>query len=144
MGLRIGALARRTGATAATIRYYESVGLLPRPGRQAAGQREYGEVDVERLKFILRCRDFGFSINEVHDLVTLKGDRGRPCVEVRDMARMRLEEIRTNLFELAELERSVAEFLESCETDCQGGPGPDCPVLRDLAGPKPDHFGRAR
>jgi DNA-binding transcriptional MerR regulator len=59
-GLRIGALARRTGTTAPTIRYYEEIGLLHRAGRHSGGHRVYSEEDVRRLFFIRRCREFGF------------------------------------------------------------------------------------
>jgi DNA-binding transcriptional MerR regulator len=69
--LKIGALARQTGTNAPTIRYYEEIGLLPSAGRQAGNQRVYGEADVKSLTFIRRCRQFGFSIDQVRSLVAL-------------------------------------------------------------------------
>jgi DNA-binding transcriptional MerR regulator len=65
MNLKIGALAESTGTNAPTIRYYESIGLLPCPGRRGGGQRTYGDEVVKRLTFICRCRDFDFPIDKV-------------------------------------------------------------------------------
>ena len=79
--LRIGALAERTGTNAPTIRYYDEIGRLWPADRQASGQRTYGEEDVKRLTFIRRCRDFGFSIEQVRSLVTLVQDRDQSCTD---------------------------------------------------------------
>ncbi len=135
MSLRIGTLAERAGTNTPTIRYYESVGLLPRPDRRAGGQRAYGEDDVRRLTFIRRCRDFGFGVDQVRVLVELVQDRQRSCTEARDLAREHLQVVRGRLAELLELEASLAAFVAECEADCAGGAGPDCVVLADLADP---------
>ena len=82
-GYKIGELAERTRTNAPTIRYYEQIGLLPRPDRQEGNQRRYADADVRRLTFIRRCRDFGFSIDQVRALVTLVADRSRSCLEAR-------------------------------------------------------------
>lgn len=123
-GLKIGDLAERTGTNAPTVRYYEEIGLLPQPDRQEGNQRRYGENDVRRLTFIRRCRDFGFSIDQVRTLVTLVQDRSRTCLEARDLAQAHLAEVRAKLKELRELERGIAGFVESCNIKCVGGPGP--------------------
>jgi DNA-binding transcriptional MerR regulator len=135
MALKIGVLAERTGTNAPTIRYYEDIGLLPRPDRREGGQRSYGEDDVKRLTFIRRCRDFGFPIEQVRTLTSLMQDRGRSCMEARDIAQDHLAAVRAKLIELKALERSIAGFVESCDASCAGGPGPDCVILEDLAQP---------
>lgn len=84
--MKIGSLAERTGTNAPTIRYYEEIGLLPRPSRRDGGQRSYGEEDVRRLTFIRRCREFGFPIEQVRTLAALFQDQGRSCMEARDLA----------------------------------------------------------
>lgn len=131
-GHRIGALAERTGTNAATIRYYEQINLLPRADRQDGNQRRYGDEDVRRLTFIRRCRDFGFSIEQVRTLVALVQDRSRSCMEARDLAQTHLNDIRVKLRELRELEKSIAQFVAVCDAECAGGPGPDCVILDDL------------
>jgi len=96
--LTIGQLAKAAGVTTPTIRYYEEIGLLPPAGRSAAGQRIYVETDLERLTFIRRCRDFGFSIDQVRVLeasleafaeqcdTICAGGPGRDCVVFATMA----------------------------------------------------------
>ena len=134
-GLKIGALAERTGTNAPTVRYYEEIGLLPRADRQDGGQRRYSDEDVKRLTLIRRCREFGFPIKQVRSLAALVQDPDRSCLEARDLAREHLAAVRAKLRELKALERSIASFVASCETGCAGGPGPDCTILEDLAKP---------
>ena len=130
--LKIGALAKQVGTSSPTIRYYESIGLLPAATRQAGGQRTYDADDVRRLTFIRRCRDFGFSIDQVRLLADLSEDRGRSCSEVRDIANEHLQAIRSKLAELQALERTIASFAQSCTSACAGGPGPECVPLVNL------------
>lgn len=131
-GHRIGTLAERTGTNAATIRYYEEINLLPRPDRQEGNQRRYGDDDVRRLTFIRRCRDFGFSIEQVRTLVSVVQDRSRSCTEARDLAQAHLSEIQAKRRELEALEKSIAHFIVLCDAECAGGPGPDCCIVDDL------------
>jgi DNA-binding transcriptional MerR regulator len=130
--MRIGDLAERTGTSAPTIRYYEQIGLLRRAARQEGGQRVYSRDDVEWLTFIRRCRDFDFSIEQVRTLVSILGDPNSSCMAARDMAAEQLTTVRAKMRELKALERSLIAFVESCDTSCAGGPGPDCVILEDL------------
>lgn len=134
-GYRIGELALRTRTNAPTIRYYEQIGLLPRPERQDGNQRRYADTDVRKLTFIRRCREFGFSIDQVRTLTGLVADRSRSCTEARELAHGHLLEVRGKLRELEALEASIAEFVAQCDAQCAGGPGPDCVILEDLSGP---------
>jgi DNA-binding transcriptional MerR regulator len=123
----------RTGTNAPTIRYYEEIGLLRSADRQAGGQRVYGDADVKRLAFIRRCREFGFSIDQVRSLVALVQDPQSSCMHARDLAQEHLAAVRAKLAELKALERSIAAFVVSCDASCAGGPGPDCVILDDLS-----------
>ena len=131
--LSIGAVAKRTGCTVPTVRYYEEIGLLPPADRTDAGQRHYGLATLRRLTFIRRCRDFGFSIDQVRELVSLVDQPDRPCTEVRDIAAIHLAQVRRKLDELKTLEASLDAFVCSCETACAGGAAVDCTILEDLA-----------
>ncbi|WP_056005808.1 helix-turn-helix domain-containing protein [Frateuria sp. Soil773] len=133
IGMKIGTLAKVTGTSAPTIRYYEEIGLLPRPARQAGSQRVYGDEDIRRLIFIRRCRDFGFAIEQTRILVSLVQDRERSCTEARDLAQAHLDVVREKLDELRALEKSIAAFVRSCDASCAGGPGADCVILEELA-----------
>jgi len=130
--LSIGVLAQQTGCTVPTIRYYEEIGLLPTGPRTEGGRRVYGQAAVRRLTFIRRCRDFGFTIEQVRELVGLVDEPDRPCMEVRDVAARHLAQLRQKLAELQALESSVAAFVCSCDTACAGGAVLDCTILEDL------------
>jgi len=134
--LSIGTVAKQTGCTVPTIRYYEEIGLLPLADRSDSGQRLYGGAAARRLTFIRRCRDFGFSIEQVRQLVSLVDEPDRPCIEVRDIAAMHLGEVRKKLNALRELEASLAGFVTSCNAACAGGASVDCTILEDLTLPK--------
>lgn len=136
--LSIGLVARRTGATVPTVRYYEEIGLLPAASRTASGQRSYDEATVRRLVFIRRCRDFGFSIDQVRELVGLVDEPDRPCVEVRDIAASHLQQVRRRLDELKALETPLSAIVCGCDVACAGGAAVDCTILEDLAVPGED------
>ncbi len=129
----IGVLARQTSCTVPTIRYYEEIGLLPTGPRTEGGRRVYGDDAFRRLNFIRRCRDFGFSIEQVRALVGLVDQADRPCTEVRDVAVAHLTVLREKLAELQALEKSMSAFVCSCDAACAGGPAVDCTILEDLA-----------
>jgi MerR family copper efflux transcriptional regulator len=133
--ISIGVLAQQAGCTVPTIRYYEEIGLLPAGPRTAAGRRLYREATVKRLTFIRRCRDFGFSIDQVRALVALVDEPQRPCIEVRDIASGHLAQVRRKLEELQALEACLSAFVASCDTACAGGLSVDCTILEDLAHP---------
>lgn len=135
MTLKIGTLAVKTGTNPPTIRYYEDIGLLPRPARRQGGQRSYGPEDVRRLTFIRRCREFGFSIERIRGLSSVMHDPGRSCLEAKEIAEAHLREVREKLAELQALEHSIGEFVAACEAACCAGPGPDCVILEDLSAP---------
>jgi MerR family copper efflux transcriptional regulator len=133
--ISIGLLARQASCTVPTIRYYEEIGLLPSVPRTDGGRRIYGAATVRRLSFIRRCRDFGFSIEQVRELVRLIDEPNRPCVEVRKVAAKHLAQVRDKLAKLQALERSMEAIVESCDTACASGTTVDCTILEDLASP---------
>lgn len=135
--LSIGAVAARTGCTVPTIRYYEEIGLMQPGPRTDAGRRVYGDAAVRRLTFVRRCREFGFSIGDVRDLVDLVDAPDTPCLEVRTIAAEHLGRVRAKLAELQALEASLAAFVGGCDTTCAGGAAGDCTILDDLTARDP-------
>ena len=131
--MTIGELAKRSGVNIPTIRYYEEVGLLRPPARKSSRHRIYETTDANGLTFIRRCRAFGFSIAEVRTLVDLTSSAARPCFEARDLAQSHLETVRVTISELRALEKSLKQFIQTCDTQCAGGPGKACAILNDLA-----------
>ena len=132
-GLTIGALAERTGCNVPTIRYYEEIALIPPAKRRPSGHRYYDRAAEEMLGFIRHCRDFGFSIEQVRELVSLAQSNDRDCFETRDIAQAHLNSVRTKLEELRALERSLSRFVRSCSDMCAGGPAAQCTILKDLS-----------
>ena len=86
MALRIGHLASATGTRVETIRHYERIGLLPKPGRSASNYRAYSSSDARRLGFIRHARGLGFDIAEVRSLLALADEPDRDCAEVDAIA----------------------------------------------------------
>lgn len=133
----IGAASKQTGCSVPTIRYYEEVGLLPPAPRTESNQRHYDQAAIRRLTFIRRCRDFGFTIEQVRELVGLVDKPNQDCVEVRDIAQMHLQDVQKKLAEFQALEASLSAFVCSCNSACAGGPAGDCTILEDLAAAVP-------
>ena len=128
-GLKRADLARRTGCNLETIRYYEKIGIMPEPPRTASRYRVYDERHVARLRFILRGRELGFSLDELRELLRLV-DRGtQTCAEVKTMTEQHLAEVRTKIADLKQIEKVLA----ATAAQCSGGEVPECPVLEALA-----------
>ncbi|MDQ6987798.1 MAG: heavy metal-responsive transcriptional regulator, partial [Mariprofundaceae bacterium] len=90
--MKIGELAKMTGVSIDTIRYYEQRGLIPTAVRSTSGYRQYSPEDVRRLKFIVQAKDLGFTLEETGQLLAIRAD-GRACAEVRAVAEAKAEEI---------------------------------------------------
>jgi DNA-binding transcriptional MerR regulator len=135
---RISELAHRTGFAPSTLRYYESVGLLPRPERTDAGYRMYDDSALERLGFIARAKQMGLALDDIAELVALWADG--PCAPVQERLRVLLDDkvsdVRLQLGELngfaAQLEhlRSSLEVIEPADR-C----GPGCGCDTELSAP---------
>lgn len=131
-GYKIGNLAARAGTNPPTIRYYEEIGLLRPADRARGGQRRYDDEDVRRLTIIRRCREFGFSVEQVRSLIAIQ-DLDRPCREADVISRAHLIAVREKLRELKSLEREITRFVERCEATCKGSTAQDCVMIEDLA-----------
>ena len=127
--LKRSELARRTGCNLETIRYYEKIGMMPEPPRTASGYRIYDDTHVARLRFILRGRELGFSIEELRGLLSLV-DRGtQTCAEVKALTERHLANVRTKIADLRRIEKVLADTAARCS----GEEVPECPVLETLA-----------
>jgi DNA-binding transcriptional MerR regulator len=122
-GVPIGVASIRSGVRVPTIRYYEQIGLLPKPPRTKSNWRLYSSADLRRLAFIRRARGLGFDIEAVRALLTLQDDPDQSCSAADTIARTRLAEVQQRLDSLtalkAELERMVAACSLGRIADCQ-------------------------
>jgi Cu(I)-responsive transcriptional regulator len=127
--LRIGDLAKATGTRVETIRYYERAGLLSAPGRTSGNYRAYGPAHLNRLSFVRRARDLGFTIEQVRELLDLADDRDRPCGAVDAIAREHLAEVERKIADLNALRRELAELIGRCRR----GTVAECRIVEALS-----------
>ena len=125
----IGELSRRSGVIAETIRYFEKIGILPVPPRNRSGYRVYSTLHLERLAFIRRSRELGFSQPEVRKLLTLVDEHSYTCAEVKEMTSKQLHIVKDKIADLQKLEHALAGMIEECD----GGNVPDCPIVDMLS-----------
>ena len=126
--LTIGGLSERTGVNIETM-YYERIGLLPAPCRSEGRHRLYDGSLVQRLQFVRRSRELGFSIEEIRALLRLVDQGGLACSEAKNITVSHLAEIRGKIADLKKLERVLTQMAMSCE----GNRLPECPILETLS-----------
>jgi DNA-binding transcriptional MerR regulator len=107
-GLLIGDVAKRTGVTAPTIRYYEGIGLLPSPARSGAGYRRYSDGTIEELRFIRKAQALGFSLDEVAEILQLSRSGKAPCSHVLSLAHQHLAAVDERIRQLRAFRRQLA------------------------------------
>ena len=113
------------------VRHYEALGLLPEVARTDNGYRQYTASDVHTLRFIRRCRDLGFSIEEIRQLLALWRDKRRASAQVKHIAQAHIHQLNERIAAMQAMQRSL-QALVSC---CKGDERPDCPILDDLGSP---------
>lgn len=129
--LTIGQIARLSGVGIETIRFYERQGLVPEPRRKPSGYRQYGDDVVERLAFIRRAKELGFTLSEIRSLLALRADPDSSAADVKHRARQKIAEIDDKIRSLQEIRSALAKIT----TACRGrGPLSDCPILDALEG----------
>ncbi len=106
-GMKIGELAKATGLTTKTIRYYELTRLLEEPRRTDSGYRLYTSQDVERLEFIKKAKNLGLSLEEIREILVLYEQRLSPCVHVLALLDRKLEQVNNMISELDEFRREL-------------------------------------
>lgn len=127
-GYAIGAMSRQTGVNIETIRYYERIEIMPRPDRTEGGNRQYNYEQLKRLFFIKRCRELGFSIEEIRALLRMTDAQDFTCGEVHAMTMEHLVTVKEKIADLRRLERS----LKTMAAECSKGDVPDCPIIDNL------------
>ncbi|MEY8828821.1 helix-turn-helix domain-containing protein [Sedimentitalea sp. XS_ASV28] len=127
--LRRSDLARLTGCNLETIRYYENIGIMPDPPRTAKNYRAYDDTHVARLRFVMRSRDLGFTLEEIRDLLGLVDGRAGTCADVQAMATRHIESVRAKIVDLKRIETVLTETV----SQCTGDDVPECAVIDALA-----------
>lgn len=126
----IGELAAATETKVVTIRYYEKIGLLPPPARSASNYRSYSADDLGRLRFIRRCRNLGFTLDQIRELLRLSSKAQHKCSDVDRIAAAHLSGIEDKIKDLQALARNLRGIAARCKG---GGRIADCRVIEALS-----------
>jgi MerR family mercuric resistance operon transcriptional regulator len=129
----IAGLAKSAGVDVETIRSYERMGLLPKPRRQPgrSGDAAYHREHLERLTFIRRAIEFGFSLESIGELLGLAGGL-RTCGDAYLVAERQLSEVRRHIADLVRAEAALAQLIATCP---RSGGARDCPLFIALSRP---------
>lgn len=127
--MMIGQLARMTATKVTTIRFYESIGLLPVPPRTTSGRRTYGAIDAQRLQFIRNGRRLGFSTEEIRSLIDLAESPAQDCSAASTIAARHLADVESRLSQLASLRDELAALTRSCTNEQIA----DCRIIQAIA-----------
>jgi Zn(II)-responsive transcriptional regulator len=133
--MNIGRLAKLADVRIDTIRYYERQKLLPPVARTQSGYRQYSQSDLERLRFILRSKDLGFSLAEIKDLLSLTSERESDMRRVKSKAEQRLAQVDGKIAELRRVRRGLKKLIEACPGH---GELKRCPIVAALSGGETD------
>ncbi len=127
--LTVGRLSRTVGINVETVRYYENIGLMPKPERKESGYRVYSDSDVERLRFIKKSKLLGFTLKEIKELLLLRIDDNTTCDDLREKAELKIEEVNLKIKELKKIKRALEKLARQCHINA---PKSECSILENL------------
>jgi len=127
--MKIGELGRATGTNIETIRYYERIGLLPKPARTDGNYRDYGSQHVERLTFVRHARGLGFDLSDIRSLLALTENPDQDCAEADRIASGHLDAVERKIARLQSLRGELSRMV----AQCRGGQIGSCQIMQSLA-----------
>lgn len=133
--IQIGKVSQQTGLSIDAIRFYERQRLLDRPPRTQGGFRLFNAQDIERIQFIQRAQQLGFSLPEIRELLVLRRDDGEACSHVRDLLRAKVATVRNKILELGALEEQLTKSLRKCERKLKASGDSHkgcCPAIEEI------------
>lgn len=127
--LSIGQVAKQTGVTVETVRFYEKRGLIEQAKRTASGYRQYVPGTVKRIRFIQHAKDAGFTLNDIAELLALRQAPGETCAPIRARAQAKIEAVDSKLRDLQRIRDALSKLVNKCDTNDALG---DCPIIESL------------
>ena len=112
--MKIGEVAKLSGTGIETIRFYEREGLLLEPERRPSGYRQYDESTVERLEYIRRAKELGFTLAEIRELMELSFVSQTCCDHIRQRAETKITDIESKIRNLQQMKRSLGKIVQRC------------------------------
>jgi Cd(II)/Pb(II)-responsive transcriptional regulator len=128
--MKIGEISKNSSVPVETIRYYEKIGLLPKPDRDASGYRSYRSTHLDRLLFIKRCRNLDMAQEEIRELIRFSEHPKADCQDIDALLARHLNHVRDRLKELTNLERTLQQLQKACS---DAGTVQDCGILEGLS-----------
>lgn len=128
--MKTSELAKNAGVNIETIRYYERLGLISKPSRTESNYRDFSPEVVERIRFIKRSQDLGFTLAEIHQLLAMTDSEQFSCEEIQQFASRKLQEIEAKIFDLQNMKGVLQGLLSKCEQTSGYG----CPIIDNLQG----------
>jgi DNA-binding transcriptional MerR regulator len=133
---KIGQVAQETGLSIDTIRFYEKQGLLRRSARTEGGFRLFGAREIQSLRFIRKCQELGFSLDEIRELLILRSEDVPACSHVKELLDQKLAHVLKKIEELQTLEHSLRVALRKCDRGLKTSSTSHegcCPVLEEIS-----------
>ena len=129
--LQIGEIAKRSGVSVDTVRFYEKRKLIPSVSRSQSGYRLFRSETVEQILFIKQAQELGFSLDEIKELLTPGGSE--ECSRVRDLLISKLAQLDNQLRKIKKFRGLLADHLTHCESELRvKGTDASCPVLIEI------------
>ena len=135
-GLTIGRLAKQVGVGIETVKFYERQGLIEPPPRTDSNYRVYPQAEVERLKFIKRAKDLGFTLKEIKELLELQHDPHATKADIKKRTVKKIENIKQKVRDLSRILHALEHLAGTCDGK---GPLSECPILEALTGENHEH-----
>jgi MerR family copper efflux transcriptional regulator len=127
--LTIGQVAKQTGVTVETVRFYEKQGLVDTPKRSGSGYRQYPPETVKRVRFIQNAKEVGFTLKDIAELLALRREPGTSCPDIKLRATLKIEEVEQKIRDLERIRNALARMILKCSNEA---PVSECPFLEEL------------
>ena len=127
--MTIGQVARNSGTSIETIRFYEREGLIEKPPRTESGYRNYQPDVISRLSFIRQAKSLGFSLMEIKELLSLKFSPETNCGDVKSQAEKKIIDIEHKIDSLQRMKLALDKLVTTCPGS---GPTSECPILEAM------------
>ena len=127
--LNIGQVAKQTGVTVETVRFYEKQGLIAAPQRTDAGYRQYPLDTVKRVRFIQHAKEVGFTLKDIGELLALRQKPGTSCTDIKLHATQKIEEVDQKIQDLNRIRDALGRMVMKCSGR---GDLSECPILEEL------------
>ena len=135
-GLTIGRLAKQVSIGIETIRFYERQGLIEPPPRTDSNYRVYPEEEVNRLRFIKRAKNLGFTLSEIKELLFVRHDPHATKADIKNRTLNKIEDVKQKISDLTIIKMALEHLASSCDGH---GPLEECPILEALDSDNAEH-----